>query len=967
METDSRRVLVIGWDAADWQVIDPLLAQGKMPNLARLIGRGVRGNIATLHPVLSPMLWSSIATGKRPYKHGVHGFTEPTPDGAAVRPVTSLSRTTKAMWNILGQEGRRSIVVGWWPSHPAEPIRGVMVSNHFHRPTRGRSADPSKARERWAIPRGAVHPEDLAEKLAEYRVHPLELTEEHLRPFAPGLGPGDEDDERVVALAKTLAETASVQACATALMQLEAWDLAAVYFDGIDHFCHGFMRYHPPRRDFVDERSYELFKGVIEGAYRFHDGMLGTLLALAGEETTVILLSDHGFRSDHLRPRSIPAEPAGPAAEHRDFGILVAAGPGIRRGGVVHGASVLDVCPTVLRLFGLPIGRDMDGKPLTGMLEEEAGVVETIASWDEVEGDAGMHPEERRLDAAESAEAMQQLVELGYIEPPSEDTKEAVRECVREQRYNLAQAFMDGGRYADAARTLEGIWEEWPGEHRFGLKLIACYAVLRRLEARGGAIERLAERTARFEEEARRELAELEPELAQYRQEGEDAGEAGGRGEQEFGVKEPGGKQEMPRALRHRVRRLASLASPHDALIEWLRASQAAAMGDPERALRTLSRLEHAEEAGPEYFVQLGETLLNLGALDRAIACFERALASDADHVAAAMGMMRAHARRRSWGGVADWALRATELVYFNPRAHAMLGRALIRLGEIDHAETALKVALSQAPSLRIAHGALAYLYAAHRGDEGAARRHREAARRAQVDALMRRAEAEGDGIGVGVGEAWAAMPLPELDDLPAGFEEGEGVVVVVSGLPRSGTSMVMQMLAAGGVEAFTDAARAADENNPRGYLEHEDVKRRVADAAWVRGARGRALKVVAPLVQQLPRGERYAVVFVRRRMDEVLASQSKMRTRLGADGPERDSSGLRRAFEKTVARSLSALRGRADVRVIEIDHASVLDDPAGAARVLGAFVRGAGGCAAFDEQAAAAVVDAALHRERGG
>ena len=100
-----RRVLLVGWDAADWKVIHPLMDAGKMPTVARLVERGAMASLATLHPVLSPMLWTSIATGKRPFKHGVLGFTEPSPDGAGIRPVTNLSRKTKAIWNILSQNG----------------------------------------------------------------------------------------------------------------------------------------------------------------------------------------------------------------------------------------------------------------------------------------------------------------------------------------------------------------------------------------------------------------------------------------------------------------------------------------------------------------------------------------------------------------------------------------------------------------------------------------------------------------------------------------------------------------------------------------------------------------------------------------------------------------------------------------------------------------------------------------------
>src|SRR5581483_11493073 len=97
------RVLLIGWDAADWKVIQPLMSAGRMPNVRRLVDTGVSGSLATLHPPLSPMLWTSIATGKRPFKHGVLGFCEPTPEADAIRPITNLSRKTKAVWNILNQ------------------------------------------------------------------------------------------------------------------------------------------------------------------------------------------------------------------------------------------------------------------------------------------------------------------------------------------------------------------------------------------------------------------------------------------------------------------------------------------------------------------------------------------------------------------------------------------------------------------------------------------------------------------------------------------------------------------------------------------------------------------------------------------------------------------------------------------------------------------------------------------------
>ena len=127
----AKKVLLIGWDAADWKVIYPLIQQGKMPTLAKFISEGVHGKIKTLDPPLSPMLWTSMATGYRADKHGITGFVEPLADNSGIRPVTSTSRKVKAIWNILHQNELKSNVVGWWPSNPAEPINGVMVSNLY--------------------------------------------------------------------------------------------------------------------------------------------------------------------------------------------------------------------------------------------------------------------------------------------------------------------------------------------------------------------------------------------------------------------------------------------------------------------------------------------------------------------------------------------------------------------------------------------------------------------------------------------------------------------------------------------------------------------------------------------------------------------------------------------------------------------------------------------------------------------
>jgi predicted AlkP superfamily phosphohydrolase/phosphomutase len=409
--TIAKRALFIGWDGADWNLIHPQVDAGKMPNLEKVINSGVIGNLATLYPSLSPMLWTSIATGKRAFKHGICGFTEPDPQTGGVRPITSISRKTKAIWNILCQQGKRCLVLGWWPSHPAEPINGVMVSNHFS----GRYAPLEKS---WPLIPGTVHPSQLAEPLATLRWHPQKLDAGHILPFVPEAARIDQDkDRRIETLARIICDACTIQDAALALLQCEPWDFASVYFDAIDHFSHAFMRYHPPRLEWMPEEDYETYRQVVEGGYILHDIILGKLLAGLDDETVIILASDHGFHTDHLRPRHIPREPAGPAAQHRHYGIFAMMGPHVKRDERIYGASLLDIGPTILTLFGLPVGADMDGKPLLDAFEAPPTVT-SIPSWDEVPGDSGMHPPDLRIDPILAREAIHQLVALGYIEKP---------------------------------------------------------------------------------------------------------------------------------------------------------------------------------------------------------------------------------------------------------------------------------------------------------------------------------------------------------------------------------------------------------------------------------------------------------------------------------------------------------------------------------------------------------------------
>jgi len=184
--------------------------------------------------------------------------------------------------------------------------------------------------------------------------------------------------------------------------------------------------------------------------------------------------------------------------------------------------------------------------------------------------------------------------------------------------------------------------------------------------------------------------------------------------------------------------------------------------------------------------------------------------------------------------------------------------------------------------------------------------------------------------------------------------------VTVISGVPRSGTSMMARMLAAGGLSILTDGARAADPDNPHGYFEWEPVKSLEQSSAWVADAVGKGVKVIYYSLRALPTGYQYRVLFMRRNLGEVLQSQTKMLKRRGVTGPTPDDATMKRLFEGELRDIDEWLASQPAFTVLNVDYASVLNDPAAEARRANAFLGGA-----LDETAMTAMVDPQLHRCR--
>lgn len=861
----KRKLLLIGWDAADWEHINPLLEKGYLPTLDKLINGGVMGNLATLQPILSPMLWNSISTGKHAHKHGILGFIEPDPDNGGARPYTSYSRKVRAIWNILSHEGYRCNVINWWASHPAEKINGCIVSNSFG----GVKFDPRK--HAFSIARGTVHPEEKAQFLARFKVHPNELTHQHILPFVPDAAKFDqENDSRLESLAKVLEETVTTHAVGTAVMELEPWDFMAIYYTGIDHFSHGFMQYHPPKMERITPEDFEMFKDVVTGAYRFHDMMLERLLQLAGPDTTVILCSDHGFQSRELRPIGTPREPAGPAIWHRRYGVFIANGPGIKKDERIYGASLVDITPTILTLLGLPIGSDMDGRPLLEIFEKPPEV-KAIPSWESVEGDFGMHTSETKLDAEEAQELMQQFVALGYVEDVSGDKKEQEEQAEIEAKYNLA-------------RNLE-----WLGFHN---KAIALYEELvrrRTWETRFLSHLAMAYFSAGYLMHAQRLLKAA------------------------FDVRK---------------------TNSGPMRILWVQV--ALALGNEAEAYEVLREIEQIPGAAKNIQTQIANIYLRRRKLDDAERMFKLAIETHPENAEAHVNLSTIYLRKGMNQDAADAALTAVGLVYRLPRAHYNLGVALARSGDAERAILALESAVRFAPKMVSAHRMLAVLHRKLQNSE-AADRHVQLAKEARAArqedrkrSAQSREEHPYDLPDIPVEEERNRILVEQRPD-PVDPRKFSGkTLTLVSGLPRSGTSLMMQMLEAGGLPAKTDGERVADPDNPKGYYEWELIKKvatnpRILDEE---GLDKKAIKCISALLMQLPYNHEYKIIFMTRPIKEVMASQSAMIERLKTEGAKMEVDQIERGLESHRAGTIRWMKNNKRVKFLEVDYPTLVKSP---------------------------------------
>lgn len=398
----ERRLMVIGIDGLEWDVMAPLLESGRLPTFARLMREGSWGELVSLEILESPVIWTSIATGKTPDKHGITGFAKRNTGGTDV-PLTSNVRRVDAIWDILGDRDRTVGVTGWLATWPATPVNGYLVTSHFNY-----GAGPG-----GDVPEAVTYPAGLADSLAPLRLASTDIDDGSAAAFLRGgLPRGEEARARVEALKVSLATDETTRLVALELGASVPTDFFAVYFRGVDGPSHFFwVDMLPETGPTMTEEEAETFGEVIPRYYEYMDGVLAELLRLADEKTTVLVTSDHG----HSGPKLRGDDYAWGIAMHDRTGFVCLWGKDVVAGRELHEPSVLDLTPTMLALYGMPVAEDMDGRVLTEAIDPgflESNPVTTIATYETGERGGEDEPIESPVDE----EIRERLRSLGYIE-----------------------------------------------------------------------------------------------------------------------------------------------------------------------------------------------------------------------------------------------------------------------------------------------------------------------------------------------------------------------------------------------------------------------------------------------------------------------------------------------------------------------------------------------------------------------
>ncbi len=405
--------VLVGVDGGEWQVIDQMIADGELPNFAKIKNEGAWGHLINNGMEVSPVVWTTFATGHFARQHGVLDHVFPFDGEGARRPVTSELRRVPALWNVATHYGLRSIVVGYFVTHPAEPIDGVMVS----------SQAPILAPD-------SLYPEDALDVQSHYYSDLLNpALNNHI--WAPYFGwdydraQADDPESPYQVAAATVRERAldarvvrdEFLRRAVAELSEQPSDLFIAYYRIPDFMSHSLWRYYDTEA-FADnppsEEELEWFGESVPQSYRFVDQALGELMEFWDGKANIVIVSDHGFgRAADAKMEDENARVKYLSGDHRANGIVLATGPDIQPG-EIEGLTIMEIAPTIAAMMGVPVSGELPGEVAYDLFKPEFfdnNPIKSVADYSQVE----IPLRNVVLDQQVQEEEMDALRGLGYV------------------------------------------------------------------------------------------------------------------------------------------------------------------------------------------------------------------------------------------------------------------------------------------------------------------------------------------------------------------------------------------------------------------------------------------------------------------------------------------------------------------------------------------------------------------------
>jgi len=412
------KVVMLGFDGANWPTIDPLIKKGKLPFLKKFKEESAWAYFKTFKPAKSNVVWTSIATGKTMLKHGILDFAYLRRSGIKV-PYSKSERKEPTLWQILDTYNKRSVAINWWVSHPPDEINGVVLSDHFRRIATSRP-------ERVMDFADAVHPRDYFDKLKgfvqENNDYQTVLKRTGLPDFINEFQQMyPERDYRKIPVLNHYSRFARhdgmVETISDYLFNHVNFDFFATYLrfpDIVQHFVTHLMdkefklglkeafSTNTITQSVLDE-AVERISNILEPVYQYMERMIEKYVNNKKHENTYFfIMSDHGFS---LYPGGFNHYNL-PAGYDAPDGFLLIHGPEVKKG-IIKNASVFDLVPTILSLYDLPVGKNMDGRVLKEIFTFNRKIKYKLYK---LKKDGRM-----KRDKSYDKESLEELKSIGYI------------------------------------------------------------------------------------------------------------------------------------------------------------------------------------------------------------------------------------------------------------------------------------------------------------------------------------------------------------------------------------------------------------------------------------------------------------------------------------------------------------------------------------------------------------------------